>query len=317
MANQDAMIGDAEDWPPVIKVIGIGGCGCTAIDGLREAGIKGAELIAADLDFEERPPAPGTKAIRIGVTLMHQPERESQDAEAVREALRGAAIVFIAAGMGGSAGTGASKAIASIAAELGALTVAVVTRPFELEGQARRERAEIAIRKLRGSVDALIAIPNEWLPGFAGAASPIDVALAMGAAAVGQAVLAICDVITAQRMFCVDFPDIKSLLRSKSVMGMGSGVSSAENRAVEAARQAVTSPLLHEISLERAQGLLLNVTGGDDVTLADLKDAASTVWMAGNEDMELVYGLVIDPRMVGTIRVTVIAAQSADDGYHP
>jgi cell division protein FtsZ len=216
-------------------------------------------------------------------------------------------MVFITAGMGGGTGTGAAPIIASLAAELGALTVAVVTKPFGFEGKRRRVQAEHGIRALRDSVDTLITIPNERLLNFVERGTSLSDAFKIADDILRQAVQGISDLITVPGEINLDFADVKTIMHGMGMALMGTGVSSGEHRAVEAAQRAISSPLLEEASIEGAKGVLINVTGGNDMTLFEVHEAASVIQEAADEEANIIFGTVIDPRMKDEIKVTVIA----------
>jgi cell division protein FtsZ len=219
--------------------------------------------------------------------------------------------------MGGGTGTGAAPIIASLAAELGALTVAVVTKPFGFEGKRRRIQAEQGIRSLRETVDTLITIPNERLLNFVERATSLNEAFTIADDILRQAVQGISDLITVPGEINLDFADVKTIMHGMGMALMGTGVSSGEHRAVEAAQRAISSPLLEEASIEGAKGVLINITGGSDMTLFEVHEAASVIQEAADEEENIIFGTVIDPRMKDEIKVTVIATgfDSATKGF--
>jgi cell division protein FtsZ len=226
-------------------------------------------------------------------------------------------MIFITTGMGGGTGTGAAPIIASLAAELGALTVAVVTKPFNFEGKRRRVQAEQGIRALRDTVDTLITIPNERLLNFVERATSLGEAFNIADDILRQAVQGISDLITVPGEINLDFADVKAIMHGMGMALMGTGVSSGEHRAVEAAQRAISSPLLEEASIEGAKGVLINVTGGSDMTLFEVHEAASIIQEAADEEANIIFGTVIDPRMKDEVKVTVIATgfDSATKGF--
>jgi cell division protein FtsZ len=216
-------------------------------------------------------------------------------------------MIFITAGMGGGTGTGAAPIIASLAAELGALTVAIVTKPFAFEGKRRRVQAEQGIRGLRDTVDTLITIPNERLLNFVERGTSLNDAFKMADDILRQAVQGISDLITVPGEINLDFADVKTIMHGMGMALMGTGVSSGEHRAVEAAQRAISSPLLEEASIEGAKGVLINITGGPDMTLFEVHEAASIIQEAADEEANIIFGTVIDPGMKDEVKVTVIA----------
>jgi cell division protein FtsZ len=216
-------------------------------------------------------------------------------------------MIFITTGMGGGTGTGAAPIIASLAAELGSLTVAVVTKPFGFEGKRRRVQAEQGIRALRDTVDTLITIPNERLLNFVERGTSLNDAFKIADDILRQAVQGISDLITVPGEINLDFADVKTIMHGMGMALMGTGVSSGEHRAVEAAQRAISSPLLEEASIEGAKGVLINVTGGPDMTLFEVHEAASIIQEAADEEANIIFGTVIDPRMKDEVKVTVIA----------
>jgi len=230
-----------------------------------------------------------------------------EDTDRILEALNGADMIFITTGMGGGTGTGATPIIASLAAELGALTVAIVTKPFGFEGKRRRVQAEQGIRALRDTVDTLITIPNERLLNFVERGTSLGDAFQIADDILRQAVQGISDLITVPGEINLDFADVKTIMHGMGMALMGTGVSSGEHRAVEAAQRAISSPLLEEASIEGAKGVLINVTGGPDMTLFEVHEAASVIQAAADEEANIIFGTVIDARMKDEIKVTVIA----------
>jgi cell division protein FtsZ len=226
-------------------------------------------------------------------------------------------MIFITTGMGGGTGTGAAPIIASLAAELGALTVAVVTKPFGFEGKRRRIQAEQGIRALRETVDTLITIPNERLLNFVERATSLNEAFNIADDILRQAVQGISDLITVPGEINLDFADVKTIMHGMGMALMGTGVSSGEHRAVEAAQRAISSPLLEEASIEGAKGVLINITGGPDMMLFEVHEAASIIQEAADEEANIIFGTVIDPRMKDEVKVTVIATgfDSATKGF--
>src|SRR5262245_27562150 len=308
---------DEEQLGAKIKVVGVGGGGGNAVNRMIQAGIKGVEFLVANTDVQAMRNSLAPTKIQIGAKLTKglgagaNPEIGKQaaleDTDRILEALSGADMIFITTGMGGGTGTGAAPIIASLAAELGALTVAVVTKPFGFEGKRRRVPAEQGIRALRDTVDTLITIPNERLLNFVERGTSLGEAFKMADDILRQAVQGIADLITVPGEINLDFADVKTIMHGMGMALMGTGVSSGEHRAVEAAQRASSSPLLEEASIEGAKGVLINVTGGPDMTLFEVHEAASIIQEAADEEANIIFGTVIDSRMGDEVKVTVIA----------
>src|ERR1051326_2984440 len=308
---------EEEQLPAKIKVIGVGGGGGNAVNRMIQAGIRGVEFLVANTDLQAMRTSLAPVKRQIGGKLTKgrgaaaNPEIGKQaaleDTDRILEALHGADMIFITTGMGGGTGTGAAPIIASLAAELGALTVAVVTKPFAFEGKRRRVQAEQGIRGLRDTVDTLITIPNERLLNFVERATSLGEAFKMADDILRQAVQGISDLITVPGEINLDFADVKTIMHGMGMALMGTGVSSGEHRAVEAAQRAISSPLLEEASIEGAKGVLINVTGSSDMTLFEVHEAASIIQEAADEEANIIFGTVIDNNMRDEIKVTVIA----------
>jgi len=308
---------DEEHLGAKIKVIGVGGGGGNAVNRMIQAGIKGIEFLVANTDLQAMRTSLATTKIQIGTKLTKglgagaNPEVGKQaaleDTDRILEALSGADMIFITTGMGGGTGTGAAPIIASLAAELGSLTVAVVTKPFGFEGKRRRVLAEQGIRALRDTVDTLITIPNERLLNFVERGTSLSDAFKIADDILRQAVQGISDLITVPGEINLDFADVKTIMHGMGMALMGTGVSQGEHRAVEAAQRAISSPLLEEASIEGAKGVLINITGGPDMTLFEVHEAASVIQSAADEEANIIFGTVIDPRMKDEVKVTVIA----------
>src|SRR6201993_3681936 len=276
-----------------IKVIGVGGGGGNAVNRMIDAGVEGIEFITANTDLQALRMSRAPVKIQLGVKLTNglgagaNPEvgRKAalEDSDKIIEALEGADMVFVTTGLGGGTGTGAAPIIASLAAELGALTVAVVTKPFGFEGKRRRVQAEQGIRALRDTVDTLITIPNERLLNFVERATSLGEAFKIADDVLRQAVQGISDLNTVPGEINLDFADVKTIMHGMGMALMGTGVSSGEHRAVEAAQRAISSPLLEEASIEGAKGVLINITGGTDMTLFEVHEAASIIQEAADE----------------------------------
>jgi cell division protein FtsZ len=308
---------DEEQLSAKIKVIGVGGGGGNAVNRMIQSGIKGVEFLVANTDVQAMRTALAPIKLQIGGKLTKglgagaNPEIGKQaaleDTDRILEALSGADMIFITTGMGGGTGTGAAPIIASLAAELGSLTVAVVTKPFAFEGKRRRVQAEQGIRALRDTVDTLITIPNERLLNFVERATSLGEAFKIADDILRQAVQGISDLITVPGEINLDFADVRTIMHGMGMALMGTGVSTGEHRAVEAAQRAISSPLLEEASIEGAKGVLINVTGGPDMTLFEVHEAASIIQEAADEEANIIFGTVIDPRMKDEVKVTVIA----------
>ncbi|HVT43039.1 MAG TPA: cell division protein FtsZ [Thermoanaerobaculia bacterium] len=306
-----------EELPAKIKVIGVGGGGGNAVNRMIQSGIGGVEFIVANTDLQAMRNSLASVKLQIGSKLTKglgagaNPDVGKQaaleDTDKILEVLSGADMIFITGGMGGGTATGATPIIASLASELGALTVAVVTKPFNFEGKRRRVQAEQGIRALRDSVDTLITIPNERLLNFVERATSLSDAFRIADDILRQAVQGISDLITVPGEINLDFADVKTIMHGMGMALMGTGVASGEHRAVEAAQRAISSPLLEEASIEGARGVLINVTGGNDMTLFEVNEAASVIQEAADEEANIIFGTVIDPKMQDEIKVTVIA----------
>jgi cell division protein FtsZ len=300
-----------------IKVVGVGGGGGNAVARMIEAGMGGVEFIVLNTDSQALENNPAAKKIQIGKRLTKglgagaNPDigRKAieEDRDEVAAALAGADMVFITAGMGGGTGTGAAPIAAEIARQQGALTVAIVTRPFKFEGQKRQEKAESGLKELKEKADTLIAIPNERLLAIVDKSTRLTQAFAFADEVLHQATKGISELITVPGLINCDFADVRTVMMEKGGALMGSGYGSGEERAETAARQAISSPLLENISISGAKGVLINVTGGEDMTLFDVNTATSIIYQAAGAEANIIFGAVIDPSMTDQMRVTVIA----------
>ncbi len=300
-----------------IKVIGIGGGGGNAINNMIRSGLKGVEFIAANTDMQALRSSEATHTIQLGEELTKglgagaNPDigqaaaRESE--KEIREALIGCDMVFVTAGMGGGTGTGGAAVVASIARELGALTVGVVTKPFGFEAKRRMSNAEHGIDLLKKEVDTLITIPNQRLLNVSGRNTPLLDMLRKADDVLFQAVKGISDLILYEGLVNVDFADVRAVMSEMGMAMMGSGEGSGESRALDAAEKAISSPLLDDISIHGARGVLINMTAGPDVTLQEVNEAAELIQREAHDDANIIWGLVIDPEMSDKVRVTVIA----------
>lgn len=312
---------DEERGEATIKVIGIGGAGGNAVNNMIESGGNGVQFITANTDLQALQATLAPIKIQLGGQLTKglgagaNPEvgRRSaeEDHEEISRVLAGADMVFITAGMGGGTGTGAAPVIASLAKELGCLTVAVVTKPFDFEGKKRKQQAEEGLRMLRNHVDTLITIPNQRLLQVVGRGTSLKDAFRVADNVLRQAVQGISDLIATPGLINLDFADVQTIMSGMGLAIMGTGAATGENRAIEAAHQAISSPLLEESSIDGARGVLLNVTGGADIALHEVHDAAAIIREAAHEDAQIIFGAVIDESMGDELRVTVIAT-----GFH-
>ncbi|OGQ45546.1 MAG: cell division protein FtsZ, partial [Deltaproteobacteria bacterium RIFCSPLOWO2_02_44_9] len=306
-----------------IKVIGIGGCGCNAVNTMIEFKLEGVEFLAANTDSQDLAASKAPVKIQLGENLTKglgagaNPEVgrtaaiESRDV--VRTAIEGTDMVFIAAGMGGGTGTGGAPVVAELAKELGALTVAVVTKPFGFEGKRKMKYAEEGLKTLKGIVDTVITIPNQRLLSIASKNTSLSDAFKKADEILYQAVKGISDVITIPGLVNVDFADVKTIMSEMGLALMGSGVAHGENRAVEAARKAISSPLLEDISINGARGVLINITGSSDMTLHDVNEASLLIQEEAHDEAHIIFGAVLDERMGEEVRVTVIATGFGKD----
>ncbi|MGE5550315.1 MAG: cell division protein FtsZ [Bacteroidota bacterium] len=299
-----------------IKVIGVGGGGSNAVNRMVEAGLQGVEFIAINTDAQALQRAKVDVRLRIGDNLTKglgagaNPEiglkAATESKDEIVSVLKGADMVFITAGMGGGTGTGAAPFIAQLARELNALAVAVVTKPFSFEGKIRGAQAEEGLASLRDSVDTLITIPNERLLQVVDRNTPVIEAFRIADDVLRQAVQGISDLITVTGLINVDFADVRTIMSQAGSALMGIGVARGENRAVEAAKAAISSPLL-ETSIDGAKGVLLNITGGRNLGLFEVNEAAEVVTDAAEPDANIIFGAVIDDNLEEEVRVTVIA----------
>lgn len=300
-----------------IKVIGIGGGGGNAVNTMINSGLSGVDFVAANTDIQALRKSLAPRKIQLGRELTKglgagsDPDlgRDAalEDRHQITEVLTGADMVFLTAGMGGGTGTGGAPIVAQIARELGALTVAVVTKPFEFEGRRRRRFADSGIDRLRESVDTLITIPNQRLLQVATEKLKMIDAFEMVDNVLLNAVKGISDIINIPGLINVDFADVKTVMASMGQALMGIGTASGENRAVHAAKEAISSPLLEDINIEGATGILINITAGKDIGLMEVNEACAIVEKAAHEDANIIFGAVIDEAMGEEIRVTVIA----------
>ena len=307
-----------------IRVVGVGGAGNNGVNRMIDAGVKGIEFISVNTDKQALETSKASKKIQIGEKLTRglgagaNPEigkcsAEESKAE-IAEALKGADMVFVTAGMGGGTGTGAAPIVASIAKDMGILTVGVVTKPFPFEGKRRMTQADSGIEELKQTVDTLIIIPNEKLLQVVEKQTSILEAFKMADDVLRQGVQGISDLITIPGLVNLDFADVKTIMLDTGIAHMGLGRATGENRAQEAARQAIHSPLL-ETSIEGAGGVLINVTGGKDLALLEINEALELVQKSVDPDANIIFGAVIDEKLQDEIVITVIATGFAKSGF--
>ncbi len=300
-----------------IKVIGVGGGGSNAVNRMVRTGLDGVEFIVANTDLQALQCNAAPVKVQIGSRLTKglgagaDPNvgrsAALEDTDQIIQALDGADMIFVTTGLGGGTGTGAAPVICSLASELGALTVAVVTKPFRFEGRKRQVQAERGLEQLRDCVDTIITIPNERLLTIIDRSTPLTDAFATADDVLRQAIQGISDLILVPGLINLDFADVKTIMSGMGFAMMGTGVAEGENRAVEAARRAISSPLLEGASVNGARGVIINVTGGPDMSLVEVSDASTIVQEAADEDANIIFGAVVDPELEGRIKVSVIA----------
>src|SRR5438132_1942691 len=300
-----------------IKVIGIGGGGSNAVNRMVGAGVDGVEFIVANTDLQALRHNAASVKLQIGSKLTKglgagaDPnvgrQAALEDTEKIIQALDGADMVFVTTGLGGGTGTGAGPVIASLASELGALTIAVVTKPFKFEGRKRQLQAERGLDALRECVDTIITIPNERLLTIIDRTTPMIDAFATADDVLRQAIQGISDLILVPGLINLDFADVKTIMAGMGMAMMGTGIAEGQDRAVEAARRAISSPLLEGTSVNGSRGVIINVTGGPDLSLVEVSEASSIVQEAADEDANIIFGAVVDPSLKGRVKITVIA----------
>ncbi len=300
-----------------IKVIGVGGGGSNAVNRMVREGFEGVQFVVANTDVQalRMNAAPIkvqlgeklTKGLGAGADPAVGRHAALEDTDKLIQAIDGADLVFVTAGLGGGTGTGGAPVIASLASELGALTIAVVTRPFTFEGRKRAIQAEKGLEELRDCVDSVITIPNERLLNTIDRKTPLLDAFATVDEVLRQAIQGISDLILLPGLINLDFADVKTIMTGMGVAVMGTGVGSGESRAVDAARRAISSPLLEDASIDGARGVIINVTGGSDLSLVEVHEASTIIHEAAHEEANIIFGAVIDPRLEGQVKLTVIA----------
>ncbi|MBP1602949.1 MAG: ftsZ [Acidobacteria bacterium] len=300
-----------------IKVIGVGGGGSNAVNRMVREGFDGVQFVVANTDVQAlRMNAASikvqlgeklTKGLGAGADPSVGRHAALEDTDKLIQAIDGADLVFVTAGLGGGTGTGGAPVIASLASELGALTIAVVTRPFTFEGRKRALQAERGLEELRDCVDSVITIPNERLLSTIDRKTPLLDAFATVDEVLRQAIQGISDLILLPGLINLDFADVKTIMTGMGVAVMGTGVGHGETRAVDAARKAISSPLLEDASIDGARGVIINVTGGSDLSLVEVHEASTIIHEAAHEEANIIFGAVIDPRLEGQVKLTVIA----------
>jgi cell division protein FtsZ len=308
--------------PAKIKVIGVGGGGCNAVNRMIRAKLEGVEFIAGNTDLQALKLSQAPLKLQLGAKLTKglgagaNPEvgRKAalEDTDKIIEALEGADMIFITAGLGGGTGSGGAPVVASLASELGALTVAVVTKPFAFEGKRRMLQAEQALSELVGSVDTVIVIPNERLMETVERGTSFFDAFRIADDILRQAVQGISDIITVPGIINRDFADVKAIMHGQGYAVMGTAVATGSNRAVDAANRAVSSPLLEDNSIQGAQGILINICGSSGLTLHEVHEASSVIQKAAHENANIIFGAVLDDSMKDAVKITVIAAGFKD-----
>jgi cell division protein FtsZ len=318
---------DVDSQNAIIKVVGVGGGGGNAVNHMLRSSIEGVEFICANTDAQALNSTEVRTALQLGSNITRglgagaSPERgyeaAMEDRDRIAETLKGADMVFITAGMGGGTGTGAAPVVAEVAKELGILTVAVITKPFSFEGNKRMQLAEAGIEELGKHVDSLITIPNEKLLSVLGKTTSLLDAFKAANDVLYNAVQGIAELITKPGLINVDFADVRTVMSEMGVAMMGSGRATGEDRAREAAELAIRSPLLEDINLSGARGLLVNITAGMDLSIGEFDEVGNTIKEFAREDATVVVGTVIDPDMNGEMRVTVVATGLGADQAEP
>jgi cell division protein FtsZ len=300
-----------------IKVIGLGGGGSNAVNRMMEARFSGVDFIVANTDLQALRASPAPVKIQLGARLTgglgagSDPEvgrnAAQEDREQIKKILEGADMVFVTAGLGGGTGTGSAPVVAAVAKDLGILTVAVVTKPFIFEGRKRAQQAEAGMAELRSVVDTLIAIPNQRLLAVVDRGTPLLEAFKVADSVLLQAVQGISDLILVPGLINLDFADVRTIMSGMGMALMGAGVGKGEHRAIDAAQKAIASPLLDETSIEGARGILINFTGGADLSIHEVEEAARIVQEAAHDEANIIFGAVLDQALHDEVRITVIA----------
>jgi len=300
-----------------IKVVGVGGGGSNAVNRMVQAGLEGVEFVVANTDLQALKLNAAPRKLQIGAKLTKglgagaDPnvgrQAALEDTEKLIEALDGADMVFVTTGLGGGTGTGAAPVIASLASELGALTIAVVTKPFRFEGKKRQLQAERGLDELRECVDTVITIPNERLLTTIARTTSLTDAFTTADDVLRQAIQGISDLILVPGLINLDFADVKTIMAGMGIAIMGTGMGEGDARALDAANHAISSPLLEDASVKGARGVIINVTGGTDLSLIEVSEASAIIQEAAHEDANIIFGAVVDPKMQGKVKITVIA----------
>ena len=300
-----------------IKVVGVGGGGSNAVTTMIESGMTGVDFVVANTDIQALNSSKAGQKIQLGLDLTKglgagaNPDVGRRSAiesyNEIVEQLKGSDMVFVTAGMGGGTGTGGAPIVAKVARELGALTIGVVTKPFIFEGKKRSKHADAGLAELRDNVDALIVIPNQKLLTISSEKTPLLDTFKKADEVLLQAVKGISNLINIRGLINLDFADIRTVMANKGLALMGTGAATGENRAIEAATQAISSPLLENVKIDGATGIIINVTGGSDLSLYEVNEASTLITEAASEDAEVIFGAVIDPTLNDEVRVTVIA----------
>jgi cell division protein FtsZ len=300
-----------------IKVVGVGGGGSNAVNRMVEVGLGGVEFIVANTDMQALDHNQAGQKVQIGSKLTKglgagaDPnigrQAALEDTDTIIQALSGADMIFVTAGLGGGTGTGAAPVIASLASELGALTIAVVTKPFRFEGRKRAIQAEAGLEALRECVDTVITIPNERLLSIIDRQTSLTDAFSLADDVLRQAIQGISDLILTPGLINLDFADVKTIMSGMGVAMMGTGTADGTDRAMQAAQKAISSPLLEDSSVHGARGVIINVTGGPDLSLVEVNEASCVIQEAAHEDANIIFGAVVDPQLTGKVKITVIA----------
>ena len=300
-----------------IKVVGVGGGGSNAVNRMVEVGLGGVEFIVANTDVQALDHNKAGVKIQIGTKLTKglgagaDPnigrQAALEDTETIIQQLSGADMIFVTTGLGGGTGTGAAPVIASLGTELGALTIAVVTKPFRFEGKKRALQAEAGLEALRECVDTVITIPNERLLSIIDRKTPLTDAFTLADDVLRQAIQGISDLILVPGLINLDFADVKTIMSGMGVAMMRTGMAEGDGRAMQAAQRAISSPLLEDSSVHGARGVIINVTGGPDMSLMEVNDALTIIQEAAHEDANIIFGAVVDPQLLGKVKITVIA----------
>ena len=300
-----------------IKVVGVGGGGSNAVNRMVEVGLGGVEFIVANTDVQALDHNKASVKVQIGHKLTKglgagaDPnvgrQAALEDTDTIIHALSGADMIFVTTGLGGGTGTGAAPVIASLASELGALTIAVVTKPFKFEGKKRAIQAEAGLEALRDCVDTVITIPNERLLTIIDRRTSLTEAFTMADDVLRQAIQGISDLILVPGLINLDFADVKTIMSGMGVAMMGTGMAEGDGRAMSAAQKAISSPLLEDGSVNGARGVIINVTGGPDMSLMEVNEASCVIQEAAHEDANIIFGAVVDPTLEGRVKITVIA----------